>query len=88
MIKYGEFAEKWRWTIQVIEAGKSLGEAQEMLESLKLQDGFLAGRIIGDGHHSSYAAQAFFEDSEGHKMADGWLPDGMKRVFTPSWLLK
>lgn len=77
----------WTWTIQVIEAGKSLEEAQEMLEAMTIQNGFLAGRIIGDGIHSPFAAQAFFEDSDSARLAGEWLPDGMKRVFTPSWLL-
>ena len=88
MTKYGAFAEKWVWTIQVVESGKNLNEASEMLESLRLQDGFLSGRIIGDGTIKPYSAQAFFEDTEQARMSDGWLPDGMQRCLTPPWLLK
>lgn len=75
----------WNWVIQAVEPATNRADAEAMLEAVRHQDGFIAGRVIGDGVIKTYACQAFFDDAPN---CDGWLPDGMKRVFTPPWLLQ
>lgn len=71
------------YKLQVVENAKNAQDAAEMLAGLKLQDGFIAGDIIG-GVSKPLAARAFFEDCG----PANWLPDGMRRVLVPEWLLK
>jgi len=72
-----------RWVVQVVETAKTIADADKMLQCLRLQDGFISGRTIGDGHTKPFAVQAFFEDCG----RVDWLPDGMRRVLAPERML-
>jgi hypothetical protein len=48
--------------IEYIEPAKSQEEARELLDSLKLQAGFVGGRILDKTYFDPIRVQIFFED--------------------------
>lgn len=67
----------WTWAYQYADTSKTEAAAREELDGLKLQDGYLAGRIyLRDG---VWHVQALFQD-EGEQAN---LPDGVRRVQVP-----
>jgi hypothetical protein len=54
-----------------------------MLAGLKLQHGYLGGRILPPGNGNPWRVQGFME----HVDSD-WLPAGMRHVNIPLGLLK
>lgn len=69
-----------RQLLQYIEEAKTRDEAKSYLDWLATQDGYLGGRVIGDGHIKPFAAQAFFADET---IGADWLPFGVRRVLVP-----
>lgn len=65
-----------QWMLQHVEPARDAQEAREMLEGLKLQGGFKAGRILPKGAGKPDRVQAFFED-----VACEWYPSGASRVI-------
>ena len=70
-----------RWAIQMVEPFDNQKEAVEAEAVIRDQDGFLAARVLAPGvGKPDWRLQAFFEDEP---EAEGWLPDGMRRVILP-----
>jgi len=78
----------YHWVIQYVESAATKVEAESYLDFLRTQDGFISGRVIGNGTTKPFAAQAFFDDSDEQRDAAEWLPDGCRRVLAPGWLLR
>lgn len=71
-----------RWAIQVVEPARDELDAQQMLEGLTVQDGFLGGRVLPPGvGKPDWRVQGFFQDEP--EAVEGPLPDGMQRVVIP-----
>lgn len=61
--------------------------AHEALEGLKLQQGYLGGRLLEPNDVvRQWRVQAFFQDEP--VAAGGWLPEGCRRVFIPRGLMR
>lgn len=70
-----------RWAIQIVEPARDEAEARAMLAGLALQDGYLGGRVLPPSDvKPGWRVQGFMEDEP---EAQGWLPDGMRRVIVP-----
>ena len=67
------------WCIQYIETAKDLNEAEQQLDWLEQQVGFLGGRILMPGKGEGLRTQVFFEDAP--SVDDELLPDGCRRVW-------
>lgn len=72
------------WMIQYVEPAKTPAEAQAMLDAMRLQDGFVGGRVLPAGAGKPDRMQAFFDPQpDCAMMTFSWLPDGMRRVLVP-----
>lgn len=73
------------WAIQMVENfNDDEGFARQALTALAEQDGYLGGRVLPSSPEKpGYKVQAFFQDEP---EVDGWLPDGMRRVWVPRGL--
>lgn len=70
--------------IQIMEDAKDETEAISMLEAMRIQLGFLGGRVLppaGVVGKGSWRVQVFVADVP-NPMND-WLPDGMRHVVIP-----
>lgn len=64
--------------LQLTEPFQLKDDALDALECLRVQQGFLGGRVLAPRTGATeYTLQAFFRD-EG--LGGEWLPDGMRRV--------
>jgi hypothetical protein len=64
------------WMVQNVEEAKTEAEAQEIFAQLQTQQGYQGGRIIPPSPAKpGWRVQTFYED------AQGWLPDGCRRVL-------
>lgn len=72
-----------QWMIQLVEDfGIDEASAAQALACLIEQDGFRGGRLLPVcPADPTWRVQAFFNDEP---EADGWLPDGMRRVLVPN----
>lgn len=71
------------WFIQVTEETETQDDAHEIMNALRIQDGFVGGRIIAPSHiNPPWRIQAFFESNG--ESPHGWLPDGMRHVMVPN----
>jgi hypothetical protein len=76
----------YRWTIQLTESAQTYGEASDILQALKCQDGFISGTVLHPSpQYPEWRIQAFFKDAP---EACGWLPDGLRRCLTPERMLQ
>jgi hypothetical protein len=80
-----EFWDEYESAAQSTEETDDRHEAHAKLDALKLQDGYIAGRVVDhlNTRKQRYTVQAFFDDAP----EATWLPDGMRRVYTPAWML-
>lgn len=69
--------------LQHVEPAASKAEAAEMAIAMRLQDGSLGARVIGDGCRKGFAVQGFFVDEP----TATWFPDGTRRVSAPISLI-
>lgn len=70
-----------RWAIQVMEEARDQAEAEQMLDGLALQGGYLGGRVLAPSETKpGWRVQGFMQDEP---EAAVWLPDGMRRVVLP-----
>jgi hypothetical protein len=69
--------------LQLVEPFTSREDAQQALDALALQDGYLGGRVLeATPAKPTDRVQAFFVDDT----TEEWLPDGMLRVIVPRGL--
>ena len=77
-----KLVEDNEWALQFTDTSKSEEEANQQLKALKLQDGYIGGRVLPpSGSKPGWRVQAFFIDEP---EAKGVLPDGMRRVILPA----
>lgn len=77
-----------RKAIQLLEPFELKADAVDALAALRLQDGYMAGRVLDPAAGKpGYRVQAFFQDDTDGP-ADGWLPDGCRRVLIPDSLAR
>jgi len=76
-----KLVEDNEWALQFTDTSKSEEEANQQLKALKLQDGYIGGRVLPpSASKPGWRVQAFFIDEP---EAKGVLPDGMRRVILP-----
>lgn len=71
--------------IQVVLESKSAAEASRELEALRGLGGYLAGKVLAEGHGKPWRAQAFFPTVDGLVPGDV-ISDEMRVVFIPNSL--
>lgn len=64
-------------------------EALASLEALRSQDGFVGGRVLGDGYHKPWRSSAFFQADAEHRPGEVITDSGdggevMRVVLVPS----